>query len=268
MTSITLLAGARTIGGTQIVIEDHGARLLFDCGLTHSPATNPFAHVRVRPGRELSDLILAGLTPFIPGIYAPEALIPLPAHFPPALPPADGPQAVALSHSHLDHSHLAGFVDAEIPIYASRPAARIVELLGLTGRAIGGVPPSLLSPEDGCFSVGPMHVRLLPVDHDVGGACGLLIETSGGVIAYSGDLRLHGRHPERTLGFASAARAAGARLLILEGTRLGQAPVVEPEVPPPTDRFEADVAPAVGAALGGSPDGSGSFSSPRRMENG
>jgi ribonuclease J len=182
-------------------------------------------------------------------VYAPRALDSLPVCIPPALPPTDGPLAVALSHSHLDHSHLAGFVDPAIPIYASEPAARIVELLGRTGRAIGGVPTSLVSPADGCFSVGAMRARLLPVDHDVGGACGLLIETADGVIAYSGDLRLHGRHPERTLGFARAAREAGARLLILEGTRLGQAPVLDPEVAPPAYRFEADVALAVSAAL-------------------
>ena len=37
MTTITVLAGERTIGGTQIVVEDGGARLLFDCGLVVRP---------------------------------------------------------------------------------------------------------------------------------------------------------------------------------------------------------------------------------------
>jgi ribonuclease J len=253
MTTITLLAGGRTIGGTQIIVEDEGARLLFDCGLAHSPATDPFAYVRRRAGRELSDLILAGITPFISGVYAPDALASLPPGVLSALPPADGAFAVALSHSHLDHSHLAGFVDRNVPVFASEPAARIVRLLGSTGRALGGVPESLQSPAGGSFSVGAMNVRLIPVDHDVGGACGMLIETSDGVIAYSGDVRLHGAHPDRTLGFAGAARAAGARVLILEGTRLAPAP--EPGLSPPTPaRFEADVAPAVAGALEAVPD--------------
>ena len=198
MSTITLLAGERTIGGTLIVVEDRGARLLFDCGMAYDPAVDPFVHVGRRKGRELSDLIIAGLAPYIPGVFAPEAIEPLPPSIGPALPPTDGPTAVALSHSHLDHSHLAGFVDPHVPMYASAPAVRIVELLGRVGDAVSGTPRSLRAADE--FSVGTIHVRFLPVDHDVCGARSMLIETSDGSIAYSGDLRLHGCTPNKRSG--------------------------------------------------------------------
>jgi ribonuclease J len=89
-----------------------------------------------------------------------------------------------------------------------------------------------------------MRVTMVPVDHDVAGASGMIIETPDGVVAYSGDIRLHGLHPERSLAFATSAREAGARLLILEGTRLAPPPEPGSPVPPP-ERFEADVAPRV-----------------------
>jgi ribonuclease J len=97
-----------------------------------------------------------------------------------------------------------------------------------------------------------MRITMLPVDHDVAGASGMIVETPDGTLAYSGDIRLHGRHPERSLAFAQAARAAGTKLLILEGTRLFPPP--EPGTPPPPpERFEADVAPRVAEILRSTP---------------
>ncbi|HVA92850.1 MAG TPA: MBL fold metallo-hydrolase [Chloroflexota bacterium] len=259
MTTITVLAGARTIGGTQVVVEEHGARLLFDCGIAYDPAGNPFAQVQRRRGRVLSDLLTLGLAPFMPGLYAPE-FMPDPAASPPAaLPPSDGPLAVALSHSHLDHTHLMGFVDPAVPVYASDAAARIVPVLADLGYSLGPLrnqPLQALAPDEP-LAVGSLRAHLLPVDHDVCGARGMLIETGDGVIAYSGDLRLHGSHPDYTHTFAQAVRAAGARLLIIEGTRLRPPAEAAPDSAPQEERrerSEAEVAPAVAEALLQAPD--------------
>jgi ribonuclease J len=270
MTTITVLAGERTIGGTQIVVEDQGARLLFDCGLAYDPAGDPFAQVQRRPGRVLSDLLALGLAPAVPGLYGRDHL----SGTHPALPAGDGPLAVALSHSHLDHTHLVGFVDPGAPVYCSPPTARIVETLGVLGKSLGpaGRELSERGPED-WWGVGPLRARLAPVDHDVAGARGLLIYTAAGVIAYSGDLRLHGSAPHLSLAFAQAARDAGARLLILEGTRVrppapvgrlldseGTQPqpaaIATPEDAPvqQVELAEAEVAPLVADTLRGVPD--------------
>jgi ribonuclease J len=252
MTSITVLAGERTIGGTQIIVEDKGARLLFDCGIAYDPAGNPFGHVGTRAGKELADLLALRLAPTIPNLYAPEHVAGLPSGHEPSIPQTAGPLAVALSHSHLDHTHLLGFVSPDVPVYAAEPTARITQILSDTGSSLGTLSRPLIPVEPGdSFSVGPMRVRFLPVDHDVGGASAMLIETADGVIAYSGDIRLHGPHPERSLRFAREAREAGARLLILEGTRLSPPAGDESEVEPAVERREADVAPCVVGALAG-----------------
>ncbi|GAC1442652.1 MAG: MBL fold metallo-hydrolase [Chloroflexota bacterium] len=252
MTTVTVLAGERTIGGTQIVIEDEGARLLFDCGLAYDPAGDPFAHVHRRSWRTLQDLLALGSMPFVQGLYGPAvdgARSPTASN---AQPLSEGPLVVAVSHAHLDHSHLIGFVDPSVPIYASQETIRIAQVQSDTGINAGPITRSLSAVEPGdSFDVGPMKVRFLPVDHDLGGACGLIVETTDGVIAYSGDLRLHGAHPTRTLAFAQAAREAGVRLFIEEGTRLfPPAPdqIARPQV---YERVEDDVVPEIMTALEG-----------------
>ena len=235
MTTITVLAGERTIGGTQIVVEDGGARLLFDCGLAYDPAGDPFAPVRRRPWRLLPDLLALGLAPHIPGLYDRRITGGATDGIPLTLPPVDGPLAVALSHAHLDHTHLVGFVEPEVAVHCTVATARIVRVLGEVGYSLGPAGRSFTPHEsDQPFAVGPMRVRFLPVDHDVAGACGMLIETSDGTIAYSGDLRLHGAAPARSLRFVQAARVAGARVLIIEGTQLA---------PPQLDELLAPVRP-------------------------
>jgi hypothetical protein len=72
------------------------------------------------------------------------------------------------------------------------------------------------------LEVGPFVVERWRVDHDVPGASGFLVHTDGGIVAYSGDLRLHGRHPELTERFAE--KAHGAAALVMEGTTLSSDP--------------------------------------------
>jgi ribonuclease J len=89
-----------------------------------------------------------------------------------------------------------------------------------------------------------MTVERITVDHDTPGASGYLVTTSDGVLAFTGDIRFHGRAPERSWRFAE--RAAGCDLLITEGTALG---LGLPAGPPRTeDDVTTDFAAALAAA--------------------
>jgi ribonuclease J len=70
------------------------------------------------------------------------------------------------------------------------------------------------------LSIGDVKVKPVHVDHSVPGAYGFLIETSSGVVAYTGDLRAHGRRPDLTADFLKAAAASDPTALIIEGTRV------------------------------------------------
>ncbi|HEX4216201.1 MAG TPA: MBL fold metallo-hydrolase [Candidatus Dormibacteraeota bacterium] len=208
-TVLTFLATGNPTG-LSFSVEHGGTRAIFDLGREYSPGGAPFSQGLVpRPGRELSDLIEMGMAPRLEGVY--EAW--------------DGRTSIFLSHLHLDHTGLVGFIHPDLPLHY--PAG--MEDLRLACVEAGEVPwrdPAGLSVEEGAtIDVGGIAVTFLPVDHDLPGACGFLIRTPDATIAFTGDHRWHGLHPERTAAFAEAVR--GADLLLQEGVRLGLPPSPE-----------------------------------------
>ncbi len=65
-----------------------------------------------------------------------------------------------------------------------------------------------------------LSVHAHEVDHSVYGAAGFLLETDGGAVAYTGDVRFHGSRGRETEGFVAMLEARHPEVLIVEGTRL------------------------------------------------
>lgn len=62
-------------------------------------------------------------------------------------------------------------------------------------------------------------LRWYPVDHSIYGAAAFAVETSAGWVAYTGDLRWHGRHSAQTQEAVAALAALKPAVLLCEGTR-------------------------------------------------
>ena len=62
-------------------------------------------------------------------------------------------------------------------------------------------------------------LRWFPVDHSIYGAAAFAVETSAGWVAYTGDLRLHGKRGELTRQAVAAMAAIQPAVLLCEGTR-------------------------------------------------
>ena len=62
-------------------------------------------------------------------------------------------------------------------------------------------------------------LRWFPVDHSIYGAAAFAVETSAGWVAYTGDIRLHGRRGDQTQHAVDALAALKPIVLICEGTR-------------------------------------------------
>ncbi len=80
----------------------------------------------------------------------------------------------------------------------------------------------------------PSPARLIehwPVDHSLLGGVGFAVETEAGWVAYSGDIRFHGRDGHRTRAFAERLAQLRPVALLCEGTHLHA----------PTKTTEADV---------------------------
>lgn len=215
------------------MITDGDDRVLLDIGLDIPSGANLFRPpVRIRPERELADRLRVGAAPTMPGVYDPAFLAP----GDPLGEPLGDPAAtrIFVSHPHVDHVGLAGWVRPEIGVYAHTDAVDLLDALTANGLGLPGGDPRWHRLDAGeVVSAGALTVQCIPVDHDVPGACGYLVRSTDGTLAYTGDIRFHGHRPELSDGFVDAVR--GADVLVTEGTTLSFTP---PDGPP---RDEDDV---------------------------
>lgn len=219
--------GVGVIGSTKVVVEQDGWRVVLDMGLD-IPGREGLVRspLKMPRGSELRTRLRLGEAPAIDGLYRPEAVTGTGVEG----ATGEGRTAVFVSHCHIDHVGLLGWVDPSLPIWAAEETVRMLGALEAAGQGLeGGAPIVEPMAEGERVSVGPLVVERYAVDHDVPGASGFLVHTDSGIVAYSGDLRLHGRHPELTERFAERAR--GAHALVMEGTTLTSDPriVLRPE---------------------------------------
>jgi ribonuclease J len=192
--------------GLKFLVEHGESRCLFDFGREHAPGRDPFSlGLRPRSGRELADLIAVGVAQPIPGVYAGD--------------PWDERTHLFISHMHLDHTGLIGHLGPDVPLYYPDAMEPVREGASSSGYLPWRAPAGTRVSDGETITVGSIAVRFVAVDHDLPGASGFLITTPEATIAFTGDHRWHGLHPELTAGFAEAAR--GADLLIQEGVGLG-----------------------------------------------
>jgi ribonuclease J len=175
---------------------------------------------------------------------------------------------LVLSHGHADHFQHISLLGCGIPIYCTPITAVILqavndvskggieqefveykerELSTMGDRATFPGEPTIKTADckfrtinsDHQFTIGSMNVKLLPIDHSVLGACFTLIEAnSGGTIAYTGDIRFHGRYRQLTRKAVEELKKRDIDVLITEGTRIDE------DVSKDELKVEADIAKA------------------------
>ncbi len=211
-TKITFHNGLRTIGGTIIEIIYEDSHIFFDFGSEYNPAAP------VQP-TDLQGLLDEKLVPYVNNVFDPR--IELVGYK--SVEDEYKNTAVFLSHVHLDHSKIINYLDPKIPLYTLEGTKSLLDTLNINNdflfplqkdsktntREIIGVK------ENEVVSVGDIKVKVMPIDHDAYGACGMLITTPDMSIAYTGDVRFHGYREESTLAFAKECERCDA--LIIEG---------------------------------------------------
>lgn len=218
MPQVTCYGGVGQIGGNKFLLEDGDARIFLDMGqpfdFLETYFVDPWLLPRDRFG--LRDYLALGLVPRLPGLYDPAVL--QGTDLPPEDPAFDG---VFLSHVHFDHVFHLRFVHRDIPVYLGETGRLILEAWERTSPRIDLGPHDYRTFRTGdVLDVHGVEVEPIHVDHSIPGAYGFLVHTSGGTVAYTGDLRRHGPHGEMTDDFLEAAREARPVGLLTEGTRM------------------------------------------------
>lgn len=192
--------------GLKFLVEHGDAQCLFDFGPEHAPGRSPFSlGLAPRAGRELADLLAVGAAPPLKGIYTGDSW--------------DGRTHVFITHMHLDHTGLIPMLGPDVPLYFPAAMESVRAAADRSGYLSWRRPTGSAIADGEVVNVGPIRVRFVAVDHDLPGATGFLVETPDASIAFTGDHRWHGLHPELTQAFTESAR--GADLLIQEGVSLG-----------------------------------------------
>ena len=103
------------------------------------------------------------------------------------------PDAILISHPHLDHYGLLPFVKSQIPLYLSEGC---IELIKAT-YYFRGLDPIFKTVQiignKKCFSIGDFKITPYLVDHSGFDAYAFLIEAEGKKVFHSGDFRGHGK---------------------------------------------------------------------------
>lgn len=212
-TTITFYNGLTTIGGPMIEVAYNKSHILFDLGEVYRPEL-----ALSLEDEDYDTLIKYQLIGDVPNFYDPKITGKEIDHekFEHA--------AAYISHLHLDHSKALNLLAPEIPLYAGPITAHMLPALNEKGDfllpAAGHdktytrpIIPAKLRQQ---VQVGDIEMEVWESDHDAYGATGLIVRTPDKVIAYTGDIRLHGYHPDWVHEFLQAANKAD--VLIVEGT--------------------------------------------------
>ncbi len=227
---LTVYGGAGEIGGNKILLTCGETRLFLDFGVSFS-AKRRFFGTFLQPHRYslVRDYVLTGVLPAIRGIYRRD-LLQHAAELDDREPSVD---AVVVSHAHLDHCGHVSLIRHDIPILLGEGARTIIAAREMS-RNSSSIETSILHTGKSStrivktFKTGDVirvkEIRLEPihVDHSVPAAYGVIAETAEGVVAYSGDFRIHGPMRSMTRDFIERCAEKGVDTLIIEGTRLDE----------------------------------------------
>jgi ribonuclease J len=205
---VTIHRGTKEIGGSCVEVRSGDTRLILDVGLPLVDANrDPFDSLKaLRSTRE--ELIADGTIKPVPGLFTDDA---------------PTPDAILLSHVHLDHTGLLHHTRPEIPIHATRGTSKMMLAGGIFASR-----PSLdrsrhrpITPGT-AFTVGEFTITPFAVDHSTFGCLAFLLEAKGKSLLYSGDLRRHGRKPGMIRTLVKQIAPRNIDVLLMEGTHIGE----------------------------------------------
>ena len=245
-TAVTFYGGVHEIGGNKFLVEDKGTKIFLDFGMQMGKANDYFSEfLNPRILNGMGDLFEFGLLPKLNGLYRTDYA----KHIDFNGKEETDFDAVILTHAHLDHAAYIHYLRPDIPVYCSEATKLILQGLQDTGskeeyltfkrnfqiRKNDKGQMSRCKGEDfqearkismfqngKSFSIDSIEVEPLSVDHSLPGVTAVILHTSNGSIAYTADIRYHGRRKTDTEWFVERGNKSDVDILLCEGTRINE----------------------------------------------
>lgn len=225
MTTLRFYGGVGEIGGNKILLADGNKCIFLDFGMNFEKERKYYEPPYLQPRNE-KHLLGLGILPPLKGLYKNEENEP-------------SIDAILLSHPHLDHYGYIKYVKDDIPIICGETTKAIIVAKEISGISASGYQIANLTKTRGLEmfknfitfrtnnppSASPIKFNAIHVDHSVPGAYGLIVETFGGNVVYTGDFRLHGPYRKMSDEFISIAKKSEPSSLIIEGTNMVNAKI-------------------------------------------
>lgn len=205
--NLTIHRGTKEIGGSCVEISTSKTRIVVDFGMPLVDIDGSEFNFKNYKDNSIEELVSKKVLPDIKGLYE--------------LSTDNPPDALLISHPHVDHYGFTHFINKSIPVYLGEATRKIIDLT-----AIFTLQPFKISnfkcfDKQTPFTIGDITITPYYNDHSAFDSYGFLIEGEGKRVYYSGDFRAHGWDSDVFNSFLKNP-PSDVDCLLMEGTTMSR----------------------------------------------